>query len=143
MATFTAPNEALYHGVGGSEVCEYTPVEIGELKLGDMPGQAEPSPKRLSWKKKNRVVTHEIPGAKDKTQRTSVETLWTLTLTVRTMKVGSRMLIKQMANEVGPFLVVEGFQSMQMYLIDVESTRIEGEDQLVYEHSMSLIECND
>jgi hypothetical protein len=137
-----------YRGIGGTE--ELVPstyqIEIGpDLKLGASKGnQPEPGPRRVSWKKKNRVNVHEIPGFKDKTQRSSVETLWTLSITTRTLLQETRDIIKRLIKEVGPHLVFEPTMGlMQMYITDAEAMRVEGEDEPVIEWTLTLLETND
>lgn len=141
LQSFT--KDELAHGLGGTSDTSFAGFKIGDLVLGDVPGQPEPSPKRVVWKKKNRVTQHEIPGAKDKTQRTSVTTLWTLSVTMRTLKPSSRDTLKTMINEVGPWLVEDAFQHLQMYITDAEGTRVEAEDETVYEWNLTLLECYD
>jgi hypothetical protein len=130
-------------GTGGTVEAKFVPFQIGDIIFGDKPGSPEPGPRRVSWKKKNRVVIHEIPGAKDKTQKTSVITLWTCSLTVRTLLSTTRDALKKIANEVGPFLVTDDFYVMQMYIMSIDATKTEAEDQQVYEWSIELSECND
>jgi hypothetical protein len=134
----------LSHGLGGTADSVFSGFKIGDLELGSTPMQAEPSPRRVVWKKKNRVTTHEIPGAKDKTQRTSVTTLWTLSVTMRTLKSDSRDKLLKMIDEVGPWLVEDSaFKILQMYITDAEATRIEAEDETVVEWNLTLLECYD
>jgi hypothetical protein len=132
-------------GIGGTEDAKPTIFKLGTKELGATPYQPEPAPKRITWKKKNRVTTHEIPGFKDRTQRTSVETLWECSFTVRTVLSDTRNDLKKIVDEVGPFTVEDDFPAcpLQMYIISCDASRIEGEDPQVYEWSITLLECND
>jgi hypothetical protein len=132
------------HGTGGplETLLKYKTFKIDTVEFGIV-GTARIMPKRIVWRKKNRIVTHEIPGGKDKTQRTSVITLWTCSVTIRSILSDIRDDLRRLTNEVGPFLVEDDFQNLQMYVMSLDGTRIEGEDPQVYEWQLELLECND
>jgi hypothetical protein len=123
-------------------------VVIGDVTLGQPPEEdpnaKNPNPERVVWNKENRVTRHEIPGFKDKTQRTSNETLWTLQLTFKTLKQDMKEKVTKLINEVGPYEVYTAFQSpLQMYVESGNATQEQGYDDDTWTWSLSLIECND
>ncbi|OPY54699.1 MAG: hypothetical protein A4E48_00278 [Methanosaeta sp. PtaU1.Bin060] len=91
--------------------------QIGNLMLGAE--GPDPGPKMAEWKRTNKVVVKEIPG-KGKhwiTERTSDITLWSCTLTVRSITDSRYKELKELIEDGGPFKVVCNHGSFTMYVI--------------------------
>jgi len=124
-------------------------VIIGELTLGepvpDQPteGHAQPNPRVVRWSKTHRIEEVPIPGFRDKTLRTSGETLWHLEIITRTLRKTTTALMFSIVNDPGPYYIQTAPMSLWMYLVDGSGEQVEGEDDDIYLWNLRFTECRD
>jgi hypothetical protein len=127
------------------------PVSIGDVNLGEIPSTGsntgtQPNPIKISWSKSNRVVTHEIPNPKDKTIRTSVNTLWNLTMNFKTFRYEKIFVpLLKACNDCGPHKIKTGTDPtpLWMYITDFSFDQNAGYDDDYIEWNITFKEVND
>ncbi len=131
--------------------------QIGDVVLGETPDGPDPGPKSSDWHKVNVVQVKQIPGKGKKfiTVRTSDGVLWECDLVVRSISNQRYTALRNLVDDGGPFQVVSAHGKYEMYLIDGNAHKKDGEaepplktddekdESNVAEWTLKLLEAND
>jgi len=147
----TSLQDMMNDSVGDSNVNSPHPIirfKLGSLELGEKPESSpnakNPNPLKVQWRKSHRITRHEIPGWKDRTQRTSGVTLWEVDVEFRTLDQDHTDKAFKLLNDPGPYEIVAAHrQCTYVYIEDGQAEQTAGEDDDTWSFSMKLVECRD